>query len=1005
MESPFKILLVEDNNALGENIRDILEMNGYAVVNFSHGKDALLSVQNNHFDVALIDIQLPDTAGTELVEKIAALSPATRYIYITGHATTDSTISAIKQKNVVSYEVKPLDIDRLLLTLQQTKITIRTEASLKESEKCLRQSQEVGHIGSWHWYLDTGKIFWSEETYRILGFLPDEIEPTYELFLERIHPEDVELLKKAVNDSLHFKTPFNIEYRIIRKDGRERVAHAIGEVHFDGNEKPKKMFGLFQDITERKKTEETLKKLNAELEQRVNERTMELEEKHRKLREELIIRRNIEDELRKIFELSVDMICVADIAKGYFIKLNPSFEKILGYTNEELLSKPILDFVHPDDKQKTIHVIEEMLSRGTRIINFENRYICKNGSYKWLMWTANPLQEKGITYAVARDITGKKLAEEELRRHRNQLESLVAERTAELTKLNEGLQQEVAERTQAEEKLRKSEEKYRRLVENLRDNYFFFTRDATGIFTYISPSIKNILGYTQEEFHTSYFEYLTDNPANNNAIQCSALSREGIKQPPYELEIYHKDGSIRILQLQEVPVFDHEKKVLSIEGIAKDITGIKISQSQLIFLADHDPLTCLFNRRRFKKELERCLLEAQRNHSNGALLFLDLDNFKYVNDTLGHQYGDKLLIKLANILNERLRQTDILARLGGDEFAVILPHTEEKQAMCISKQLVDLTRNCLMLDGLNPLHITVSIGIAMFPAHGENAETLLANADMAMYRAKEEGRDRGCIFSLEHKIHIETQYDWKRRITIALEQNNFVLYLQPIVSVKTRKTIGYESLLRLTEQNNGLIPPLKFLNIAERFGLIHEIDRWVITNAIGIMRGLQLNEKNLFLEINLSGKAFSDNELLPLIRKEIDKNSINPAQLIFEITETAIIENMVKAQHFITTLTSIGCHFALDDFGSGFSSFNYLKHLSVDYLKIDGSFVKNLPHNSVDQHLVKGMVEVARGLKKLTVAEFVETKQTFQLLKEIGVDYVQGYYLGKPVPVFEVLND
>ncbi|WP_347274919.1 EAL domain-containing protein [Candidatus Kuenenia sp.] len=681
MTKPFNILLVDDNKELGENIRDILEIHGYAAERVSLGNDALLSAQNKHFDLALVDIELPDIKGTELVGKLASISPSTQYIYITGHATLDSTIEAIKQKDVISYEVKPLDIDRMLLTIQQAKIRIQTET----------------------------------------------------------------------------------------------------ELH-------------------------------------------------------------------------------------------------------------------------------------------------------------------------------------------------------------------------------KSEERYRRLIEGLQDNYFFFTRDASGVFTYISPSIKNILGYTPEEFYTRCREYLTSHPVNNDAAQCLALSVKGIKQPPYEIEMYHKNGATRTLQMQEAPVFDSSKNVISIEGIARDITEIKISQSQLVFLADHDPLTCLFNRRRFKEELELRLLEAQRNHIKGALLFLDLDNFKYVNDTLGHQYGDELLIKLACILRERLRQTDILARLGGDEFAVILPNTEEEQAQQISKQLVELTRNCLALDSLNPLHITVSIGIAMFPVHGDTAETLLANADMAMYQAKDEGRNRDCIFSLEHKIHIETQYDWKRRIKIALEQDNFALYLQPIINLKNNKITAYEALLRLTEKNQEVIPPLKFLRTAERFGIIHEIDRWVVVNAIRIVKELKLHENGIFLEINLSGKAFSDNELLSIIKREIGENVLRPEMLIFEITETAIIENIAKAQHFIATLKSIGCRFALDDFGSGFSSFNYLKHLPVDYLKIDGSFIQHLSQNSVDQHLVKGMVEVARGLKKLTIAEFVETKKTFQLLKEIGIDYAQGYYFGKPLSVCEALQ-
>ena len=252
----------------------------------------------------------------------------------------------------------------------------------------------------------------------------------------------------------------------------------------------------------------------------------------------------------------------------------------------------------------------------------------------------------------------------------------------------------------------------------------------------------------------------------------------------------------------------------------------------------------------------------------------------------------------------------------------------------------------------------------MFPGHGDTVETLLAYADLAMYRAKEEGRNRVCIYTPEQKTQIESRLIWEKLIREALDQDRFVLFLQPIMDIRQNLIIGHEALLRMISEKGETVTPSSFLDIAERFGLIHDIDRWVVSRAIHLIKKLQQDGKPTYLEVNLSGRSFTDKKLLPLIRNELAETGIDPAALVFEITETAVIENMAAAQLFIAELKSLGCRFALDDFGVGFSSFNYIKHLPVDYLKIDGSFVRNLPHDTVDQHLVKAMVEVARGLGK-----------------------------------------
>ena len=290
----------------------------------------------------------------------------------------------------------------------------------------------------------------------------------------------------------------------------------------------------------------------------------------------------------------------------------------------------------------------------------------------------------------------------------------------------------------------------------------------------------------------------------------------------------------------------------------------------------------------------------------------------------------------------------------------------------------------------------------MFPGHGDTVETLLAYADLAMYRAKEEGRNRVCIYTPEQKTQIESRLIWEKLIREALDQDRFVLFLQPIMDIRQNLIIGHEALLRMISEKGETVTPSSFLDIAERFGLIHDIDRWVVSRAIHLIKKLRQDGKPTYLEVNLSGRSFTDKQLLPLIRNELAETGIDPAALVFEITETAVIENMAAAQLFIAELKSLGCRFALDDFGVGFSSFNYIKHLPVDYLKIDGSFVRNLPHDTVDQHLVKAMVEVARGPGEKTTAEFVENEETLRLLREYGVDYAQGYHVGKPRHMSEI---
>jgi diguanylate cyclase (GGDEF)-like protein/PAS domain S-box-containing protein len=443
-----------------------------------------------------------------------------------------------------------------------------------------------------------------------------------------------------------------------------------------------------------------------------------------------------------------------------------------------------------------------------------------------------------------------------------------------------------------------------------------------------------------------------------------------------------------------------------IEGLLTDVTDRKLSESQLQYLADHDPLTGLVNRRRFNEELTAESELAARGVRPAAVIVLDLDNFKYVNDSLGHQAGDALIRAVAEVLQRRLRASDMLTRLGGDEFAVLLRGTGLEPAMEVAGQLLEAIRGRPHTLAGEPVRVTASAGVVALsgPDAEHDPEALLEAADIAMYRAKE-ARDRVVEFSPEMRQEVRLGRSWADRIRDALERDRFTLYIQPICDLRTHVVSQWEVLVRMLDDDGGVIAPGVFLPIAERFGLIGAIDRWVILRSIALMEARAKAGAPVRLEVNVSGHSIIDAALLADVERAVKAAAIDPADLIFEVTETAAIANMEAALGFADRLARLGCRFALDDFGSGFASFYYLKHLPLDYVKIDGDFVRAMATSRVDEEIVIAMVGVARALGHGTIAEFVEDEVTLELLRRLGVDYAQGYHVGVPVPSTTLATD
>ncbi len=439
-----------------------------------------------------------------------------------------------------------------------------------------------------------------------------------------------------------------------------------------------------------------------------------------------------------------------------------------------------------------------------------------------------------------------------------------------------------------------------------------------------------------------------------------------------------------------------------------DVTHQRRSEERLAYLADHDPLTGLLNRRRFEQELTEHLARAARHSARGAVLLLDLDHFKYVNDTLGHAAGDVVLKAVGDALRSRMRAEDVLARLGGDEFALLLEDASDEAAVRSAEARVATaltTVSVPVTPGRVPpdarVHVTASIGATLVEP-GVAGDALLAQADLAMYEAKETSRGRLVIHRPQgaHARQSRARFTWGERIRRALQDHQFVLYLQPIIPLQAGPDLHYEALLRLIGDDQ-VWEPATFLNHAERLGLMNDIDRYVVDHAAELLAALPADQHPR-LEVNLSAASLADPDLADWVDDALRRHAIDPARLIFEITETMAIANIALADTSIRRLRAQGCGFALDDFGVGLSSFYYLRELPFDILKIDGTFIQDLPASRTNQLIVRAMINTAQGLGRATIAEFVGNAATVQALRDLGCDYGQGNYLGQPQPVGEL---
>ncbi|MBT3134716.1 EAL domain-containing protein [Alteromonas sp. ALT199] len=591
---------------------------------------------------------------------------------------------------------------------------------------------------------------------------------------------------------------------------------------------------------------------------------------------------------------------------------------------------------------------------------------------------------------------------------------------------------DVTDRFRAQHDLKRSEEKYRRLVDGMQ-RHFVYTKTVDHNFVYVSAGIEKILGFSMEDFCANESRYVRQVPDETFEIR-QTIAR-GEKPEPYVMCYQSKTGEPLSIEFSDTPIINEQGLLVAVEGIARDVTKELALQEEVNFQANHDQLTGLFNRYAFDEKLRVILDETHEKaghqgegvglsqaglksvasinspraqHKQSVMCFIDMDRFKLVNDSCGHPAGDKLLKEISTIFRQYINGEDLLARIGGDEFCIIFRNQRlDEVTQHLDKLLLAISNYRFVYDD-KLFFVGASIGVIEINENTQSAEALIKAADNACYKAKHLGRNRYFVFhDSDSQMAIDdSENEVLHALHHALQNDGFELYSQAIMPLNVPKEDKgaqpqhYEILLRLNAKDNGLISPGLFIPLAERHGLMNKVDLWVVENTLKTLESNPAHIDNVGkVAINLSGITLGDETALHKISQRMQSTSVPAEKICFEITETTAVTNLSAAKRFISALRDLGCSFALDDFGAGMSSFTYLKNLDVDYVKIDGSFVRNIVHDPIDHATVTAINNIAHSMGKQTVAEFVVDIATAELLKELKVDYGQGFALDKPKPL------
>ncbi|MFT3905750.1 MAG: EAL domain-containing protein [Steroidobacteraceae bacterium] len=683
------------------------------------------------------------------------------------------------------------------------------------------------------------------------------------------------------------------------------------------------------------------------------------------------------EERTELAELTAnDGVWDFDVA-GAGVYFSPRWRAMLGYDEADLRANfDWRSLVHHDDMARVQNTLRDHVAGKSPIFESVHRMRHRNGEWRWVISRAkakvDPHGRLLRLVGVELDITERKLYEEALFREKE---------SAQIT------------------------------LQSIGDGVV--TTDANSVIDYINPVAEQLTGWRLEDamgrpveevfraFHEETCEPL-ENPLT------VAIRRTRPIKSVRPMLLIRRDGNELYVESTAAPIRDGAGKMSGGVLVFHDVSESRELNRRLSYHASHDLLTGLVNRREFEHRLERALKSAKANETSYALCQLDIDQFKIVNDTCGHSAGDALLGQVGALLKSKVRWRDTLSRLGGDEFGILLESASLDEAMRMAETLREAVANFRFAWEERVFRLGASVGVVPITADNVDAASVLSAADSACAAAKEQGRNRVYSFA-ENDIELmkrRREMQWAARINAALEEGRFELFRMPIKPLQKPETgAHYELLLRMRDEAGRIVAPDNFIAAAERYGITPSIDRWVIENALRwLVSEADERERLTMCSINLSGQSLGDDKFLPFVIEQFQRSGLDASKICFEITETAAVASFSQANRFIQALKELGCKFALDDFGTGLSSFGYLKHFPVDFLKIDGSFVREILLDPIDREMVRSINEIGHLTGKQTIAEFAENAEIIQMLANIGVDYAQGYGIAQPSRVLKAVN-
>ncbi len=846
MKTPLRVLIVNDSRDDVELILHELQRGSYEpVFELVETAAAMKTMLEKHeWDIVLADHSMPFFSSSEALMQLQLCGQDIPFIIVSDSKGEDIAVSSTKA-GAHSYIMKDKlerlvpAIERELIEMGERRKCRRAEGFSRKNETRLANAQRIARLGNWEWDIVKNECYWSDEVYRIYGFAPQSFRPTYEAFLNIVHDDDREFVKKSVHDALHERKPYHIDCRVVLPDDSVRIVHEQAEVVFDKSGRAIQMNGIVQDITERKQFEKELRVLN-----------------------------------------------------------------------------------------------------------------------------------------------------ESLERH-------VANRTAAQMKLNEELQMEIKERKRMEKALYHSEEQYRLLFESNPHPMWIYDLETLS-FLAVNDAAIHHYGYSREEFlsmtirDVCFFEDILP------FLDCVSKVTDGFHTAGI-LRHRKKDGSIMYVETNSHTITFAGRHAGIV--LVTDVTERTWMEEKMKHLAFHDNLTSLPNRILFNNRLTQALAHARQMNEMLAVMFLDLDRFKIINDALGHTIGDQLLCEVADRLKSCAGEGDTVARFAGDKFTLFMAGiTQEDYVTNIACKILDAFKQTWIIRD-HEFYITASVGIAVYPSHGDSTETLLRNANAAMYYAKKQGRNTYQFYTEAMHARSFEKMRMEYNLRRALEREEFAVYYQPLVNVNTGQVVGMEALVRWWHPERGLVLPEEFLPMSENTRLIVFIDELVLYTVCEQCKAWQdAGHQPLSVAVNISTHTFQQSNLVEMVLSVLQKTGLDPQFLGLEITESIAMQDMETIVSKLEQLSSLGIQISIDDFGTGFSSLYYLKKFPIHKLKISQHFVNGITTDQNDKIIVSSVIALAQSLKFKVVAEGVENEEQLVFLKQRQCDEMQGFLFCKPLP-------